>query len=126
MLTFTINYPTTKKGKSEWNRRFGLNAYYSGKHWAQRKKDAEELHQIAIFAMKRAGIRKKMVENPVEVNFYWDDKLDIDNHAAIGKAFVDAMKGYILPDDDRTWLRRVTHSFWDGDCIKVEVLEICG
>ncbi len=47
MLSFIINYPTTKKGKSEWNRRFGLNAYYAGKHPQKRRKDAEELHMIA-------------------------------------------------------------------------------
>lgn len=121
MLIFTIPYPATKRGKAEWNRRFGLNAYYAGKHWAQRKKDAEELHQIAILAMRHAGIRKQLTDKPVEVHFYWDDRLDIDNHSAMGKAFVDAMKGYILPDDNREWLRRVTHDFWDGGCIRVEV-----
>lgn len=38
---FTIPYPPTKKGKAMWSRQYGMNAYYSGKHWAQRKKDAE-------------------------------------------------------------------------------------
>ena len=32
------------------NKRFGLNAYYAGKHWSQRKKDAEELHELAHWA----------------------------------------------------------------------------
>ena len=58
------------------------------------------------------------------MRFYWNDNLDIDNHAALGKAFVDAMKGYLLPDDNPRWFRRVTHSFWRGDAIRVEVEEI--
>lgn len=124
MIVFDIPYPPTKQGKSAWNRRFGLNAYYAGKHWAQRKKDAEELHALAHLAMRKAHIRREPVRGPVEVRFYWNDGLDVDNHAAMGKAFVDAMKGWILPEDDRTWFRRVTHEFWDGDTIRVEVREL--
>lgn len=120
-VSFEIPYPPTKKGKSAWNRRYGLNAYYAGKHWSQRKKDAEELHSLAIWCMKRAGIRRGLVKGPVEVRFYWNDNLDVDNHAALGKAFVDAMKGCLLPDDNRQWFRRVSHEFWDGDTIRVEV-----
>ena len=52
-ITFNIPYPPTKKGKSAFCRRFGLNAYYSGKHWAQRKKDADELHALTLVALKR-------------------------------------------------------------------------
>lgn len=124
MIRFTIPYPPTNKGKSAFCRRFGMNAYYSGKHWAARKKDAEELHQLAALSMKRAGIRKHPVKGPVEIRFYWDDGLDCDNHAAMGKAFVDAMKGYLLPDDNRKWVRKVSHEFWDGVEILVEIREM--
>lgn len=122
-IAFEIPYPPTKKGKAAWNKRFGLNAYYSGKHFAQRKKDAEVLHELALLSMFRAGVRPGMVSGPVEVRFYWDDGLDVDNHAVLGKAFVDAMKGYLFPDDNRRWFRRVSHEFWDGGCIRVEVEE---
>lgn len=121
MISFTIPYPPTKKGKTAFCRRFGLNAYYAGKHWAARKKDAEELHQLAELSMRRAGVRKQAVKGPVEIRFFWDDGLDCDNHAAMGKAFVDAMKGYLLPDDNRKWVRRVCHEFWNGNEILVEI-----
>lgn len=124
MITFEIPYPPTKKGKAAWNKRFGLNAYYSGKVWQQRKRDAEELHALAQLSMRKAHIRRQLVSQPVEIRFYWNDRLDVDNHAAMGKAFVDAMKGYLLPDDNREWFRRVTHEFWDGDTIRVEVTEL--
>lgn len=120
-MRFKIQYPPTKKGKAAWNKRFGLNAYYSGKHWPARKRDAEDLHMIARAAMKRSGIRNELVTFPVQVKFFWDDNLDIDNHAVLGKAIVDAMKGYILPDDNRRWLKRVTHEYWNGGEILVEV-----
>ena len=59
-IRFNIPYPPTKKGKSAFCRRFGLNAYYSGKHWAQRKKDADELHALTLAALKQARVRRGM------------------------------------------------------------------
>lgn len=123
MIKFTIPYPPTKKGKSIFCKRFGLNAYYAGKHWSARKRDAEELHWLTRSAMRRAGIRERILRNPVEITFRWDDRLDIDNHAVLGKAIVDGMKGYILQDDNRRYVRRVCHEFWDGGEIQVEVRE---
>lgn len=125
MISFTIPYPPTKAGKAAWNRRFGLNAYYAGKHYQQRKRDAQELHAVTWAALKKAKVRKQFVESPVEVRFYWQDGLDIDNHAVIGKAVVDALKGWVLPDDSPRWVRKVSHEFWDGGEIRVEV-EACG
>lgn len=54
-ITFDIPYPPTKKGKSAFCRRFGLNAYYEGKHWAKRRKDADELHALTLAALKQAA-----------------------------------------------------------------------
>lgn len=120
-MIFTIPYPPTKKGKAAWNRRFSLNAYYAGKHWSERKKDAEELHTLCRLAMGKAGIHKGIIDRPVEIRFYWDDGLDVDNHAALGKAFVDAMKGCLLKDDSRKYFKKVSHEFWTGGCVRVEV-----
>lgn len=126
MIRFEIQYPQGKKGKSSWNRRFGLNAYYAGKSWPERKRDAEELHMIARAAMHRAGIKPGVISSPAQVRFYWADGLDIDNHAVLGKAIVDAMKGYLLADDGPKYIRKVSHEFWEGDCIRVEVEALHG
>lgn len=126
MIRFEIQYPQGKKGKSSWNRRFGLNAYYAGKSWPERKRDAEELHMIARAAMHRAGIKPGVISSPVQVRFFWADGLDIDNHAVLGKAIVDAMKGYLLADDGPKYVRKVSHEFWEGDCIRVEVEALHG
>lgn len=111
MIRFTIPYPPTKAGKTAWNRRFGLNAYYAGKPWPARKRDAQELHALTLAAAKQARVKRRMVERPVEIRFYWDDGLDCDNHAVIGKAVVDALKGYLLPDDSRRWVKKYPTSF---------------
>lgn len=122
MIRFTIPYPATRAGMTDWNRRYSLNAYWSGKTYHARNRDARELHDLTRLCMRRAGIRKKLLDVPVEVWFYWNDGLDADNHAAIGKMVVDAMKGCILPDDRRKWVRGVHHVFWEGKEILVEVV----
>ena len=126
MIRFEIQYPKGKKGKSSWNRRFGLNAYYAGKSWPERKRDAEELHMIARAAMHRAGITPRVISSPAQVRVFCSEGLDIDNHAVLGKAIVDAMKGYLLADDGPKYVRKVSHEFWEGDCIRVEVEALHG
>lgn len=123
-VSFTIPYPPTKAGKSEFCRRFGMNAFYAGKHWAKRSRDARELHAMAIAGMQKARVRQVIFTRPVEARFCWDDRMDIDNHAAIGKAFLDALKGRLIQDDSRKWVKSVTHEFWDRGCIGVEIQEV--
>ncbi len=121
IAAFTIPYPQGKTGKSAFCRQYGLNAYYTGKFWKVRMRDAEALHLLATAAMRKAGVLRELVTEPVEVCFHWDDGLDLDNHAILGKAFLDAMKGTLLPDDNRKWVRRITHEFWRKGCIGVEI-----
>lgn len=118
---FEIPYPEGKKAVAAWNKRFSLNAYYAGKNYHQRKRDADEMHSRTILAVRQRRIRRQYVTGPVAVKFYWPARLDIDNHAVMGKMVVDALKGYILPDDNPRWYRRVTHEYWPEMAIGVEV-----
>lgn len=120
---FKIPYPKPASAKVAWNRRYGMNAYYSGKHWAQRKKDAEVWHWMTTAAMRKAKCRTTPFDKPVIVRFYWNDNLDVDNHAVMGKMIVDAMKGLIIHDDSRRYLVGVSHYFHDEDYILVTVRE---
>lgn len=124
MICFDIPYPPTKRGKSAFCRRFGLNAYYSGKHWAQRKKDADELHALTLAAMRRQKVKKKIFKAPVSLTFLFDDGLDCSNHAVIVKAVEDAMKGWVIVDDSPRYVKSITTRFHDGGCIRVEVTEV--
>lgn len=124
MIAFDIPYPRTKKGKSLWNKRYSLNAYYSGKVWQQRKRDADELHTLTRACLRKAGIRKELINSPVEITFRFNDNLDCSNHAIIVKAVEDGLKGWLLKDDNRKHVQRITTEFWDGDSIRVEVHEL--
>lgn len=101
-----------------------MNAYYSGKCWQQRKRDAEELHTLTMLYMKKARVPKRIAAKPVEIRFLFNDHLDCSNHAVIVKAVEDAMKGWIIYDDNRQHVQRIITEFWGGDTIRVEVTEI--
>ena len=123
-IRFSIPYPPTKKGKAAWNKRYSLNAYWSGKHYKARAQDAREIHSLAILAMKQARVKKAPFKGPVEILFRWDDGLDCSNHAALVKMIEDAMKGWVIQDDSPRWVRRIASEFWDGGKIEVEVREL--
>lgn len=121
---FTIEYPNTPAGKKQWMKQFGANAYYAGKHWSKRAADAEYWHNMVRSCMERQGVRREPFQRPVVVVFRWNDRLDLDNHSIMGKYIVDAMKGRVIPDDSRRWVKGIHHMWHDGDCIEVEVKEI--
>ena len=122
-MKFKIPYPPTKAGKSQWAKQYGTNAYYTGKHFAVRKKDAEYWHSLVRAEMRKQGIKPHKFKNPVIITFYWNDRMDIDNHSIMGKFIVDAMKGVVLEDDSKRWFCGVGHLFHDEDYILVEVTE---
>lgn len=119
-----IPYPPTKKGKSAWNKRFSLNAYWAGKHYRARAQDARDIHSLTILALKQARVKKAPFQKPAELIFRWDDHLDCSNHAALGKMIEDALKGWVIEDDSPRWVQRITHEFWNEGKIQVEVREI--
>jgi hypothetical protein len=121
---FRIPYPQNKAEQSKWSKNFGMNAYYAGKHWSIRKRDAEFWHMLVRSCMNGQEVRRIPFKRPVVITFRWNDRLDIDNHAVMGKMIVDAMKGRIIEDDNRRWLRGVCHYFHDEDYISVEIHEV--
>lgn len=120
---FYIEYPPTKAGKKQWSNDYGMNKYYAGCHWSVRKRDAEFWHMLVRHYMNKQEVRKQPFEKPVTVTFWWNDRLDIDNHAVMGKYIVDGMKGRIIQDDSRRYLKGVSHLFHDEDYIKIEIRE---
>lgn len=122
MIRFTIPYPSTREGMTAWSKRYSLNAYWSGKHYKARSLDARDIHTLTRLCMGKVKIPRKLLDHPVEIRFYWNDGLDIDNHAALVKMIIDAMKGYILPDDNRKWAKHVSCEFWEKKTIMVEVM----
>ena len=122
--SFIIPYPKSDAGKKQWNREYGLNAYWAGKHWKKRTKDAEYWHRIVRSEMERQKVRKVPFTNAVVITFYWNDRLDCSNHSAMAKMIEDAMCGRIIKDDSRRYVRGIEHYFHDGDHIRVVVREV--
>ena len=111
--SFIIRYPDTDAGKKAWNKAYGLNAIYAGKHWSKRRDDARLWHTLTVSAINAAHIRKRPFERPVVLTFQWNDRLDCSNHAYMAKLIEDGMKGILLHDDSRRWVRGIEHYFHD-------------
>jgi hypothetical protein len=124
-ISFTIPYPSTKAGKTDWNRRYGLNSYYSGKHWSERKKDAEYWHYLVRSELRKLE-KRSMLRSPVVITFYYNDNLDLSNHAAMAKMIEDALKGVIIEDDSRKHVKGIEHYFHGEDFIRVVIKECIG
>ena len=121
---FKIPYPNTPAGKSRWNKQFGLNAYYSGKPWQLRRKDAEFWHNVTKACMQNAGVRKRPFEKPVNITMYFNDRLDCSNHAMYFKMIEDGLKGRLIQDDSKRWVKSCTMAFHEEDYILVVVEEV--
>jgi hypothetical protein len=122
-LTFDIQYPNNKAGKSAWNRQYSLNAYYAGKHWSVRKRDADFWHllvQAEICRLKRTQ-RVEMAQSPVIITCLFNDSLDCSNHAAMVKMIEDALKGIVIQDDSPKYVKGIFMGFHDDPCIRVKV-----
>lgn len=119
-----IPYPKSPSEKKRWNKEYGMNAYYAGKHWSKRKDDAQFWHAITRAAMSKAQVRRRPFEKPVVITFFWNDRLDCSNHAVMAKMIEDALVGRLINDDSRRWVKGIEHYWHDEDYIKVIVQEV--
>lgn len=129
MIEFSIPYPkptiNKRTGKKKtFGSQYGLNSIYAGKHYRERQADSTYWHTLVKSVLLKNSIPQQVFDCPVQITFLWDDNLDIDNHAYVGKMIVDAMKGYLIKDDTRKFYRRVIRDFHDGKCILVRIEEV--
>ena len=122
--SFVIPYPKSEAERKQWNRLYGFNAYYAGKHWTRRSEDANMWHSLVAYEMERQQVRKTPMERAVILRFYWNDRLDLSNHAVMAKMIEDAMKGRVIRDDSRKWVCGIEHYFHDEPYIRVVISEI--
>lgn len=122
-ITFDIAYPATKQGKVQWNKEYGMNAYYSGKHWLKRREDAEFWHWTTVVALRNSKQPVQMFEKPVVLTFLFNDDMDCSNHAAQVKMIEDALKGLILKDDSKKYVNGIFIGFHNLPVIRVTIME---
>ena len=124
MIRFIIPYPKTASGKKQWAKEYGLNAYWAGKHWSKRKVDAEYWHLLVRSEMRKQLKDVQMFSLPVEIEFKWNDRLDLSNHTAMAKMIEDALRGSVIQDDSRRYVKRITHAFHNEPYIEVSIREL--
>jgi Holliday junction resolvase RusA-like endonuclease len=86
------------------------NAFYAGAHWSKRKAEKDR-----VWLAVRASFPRAVVDGVgwpasrrvrIEVTVYVKDKpMDADNVCT--KLYVDALKGWAIPDDDGKWVETV-------------------
>lgn len=105
------------------NSRYGMNSVYAGKHWSKRKSVADEIHDIVTIELKRQKIPKKPYDYPVEITLYYNSRLDCDNHGYLTKMIIDGLKGWVIMDDSRKYVKRIVQEFFSGDGVIVKIKE---
>lgn len=122
--SFIIHYPKTDAGKKAWAKEYGMNKIYAGCHWSVRRKDAQFWHALTLSAINAAHIRKRPFDKPVVITFLWNDRLDCTNHAYMAKLIEDGMKGKLINDDSRRWVKGVENYFHEKPYIRVTLTEV--
>lgn len=121
---FKIYYPKRKAEQKRWSKEYGLNKYYAGCHWSIRKRDAEYWHLVTRAAMSKHGVRLRPFEKPVILTFFFNDRLDCSNHAMFIKMIEDGMKGRLITDDSKKFVKGIESYFHDEDYILVQIREV--
>lgn len=114
-MRFELAYP------KDFGKKYSTNKYYEGKNVYVRNRDKDFWHELVWEALYRLKIPKKPADFPVELVFSFDDRLDCSNHSIAAKMIEDALKGWVIPDDSRRWVKRVVYEFNNRKKIIVEV-----
>lgn len=112
-VRFTIDL----QPNSEW----GMNRVYSGAHWSIRKRQAAEVHALVKAAIRKQNRNVRKFSEPVTVCIWYNSRLDIDNHGYLAKLIIDGMKGVLIEDDDRRYVKELYQGFYSGDKKKIIV-----
>ena len=116
MISFVVDFKVTGE--------YGMNKLYSGCHWTVRKRQADFIHSLITTALYVNKVPKQPFKDPVKVSISYNSRLDIDNHSYLSKLIIDGMKGWVIQDDTKKYIRELDQKFWEGQGIKVEVESI--
>jgi hypothetical protein len=108
------------------NAEYGLNKVYAGVHWSKRKAQAEEIHELVYYSMMQQNVPPVLYKKPVSITIYWDTRLDLDNTAYMRKLVIDGLKGYLIKDDDKRYVRELIDRFHNEENTRIEVREFNG
>ena len=102
--------------------KLGLNSLYStNKHWAKRKNEADIVHFVVKGALIAGKVPRVLYDSPVTVELSYNSRLDIDNHGYVAKLIIDGLKGYLIADDSKKYVTKLTQQYWSGQGVKVKI-----
>lgn len=103
------------------NSNWGMNKIYAGTHWNDRKEQAQQVHLLVRAAIRKQNRSVRIFKHPVRVRIRYNSRLDIDNHGYLAKLIIDGMKGVLIEDDDRRYVKELYQGFYGGDKKKIVV-----
>ena len=107
------------------NSKLSLNRLYSCRyHWSVRERRAREIHQKVILQLISKKIPRKLFDTKISIDFFWNSRLDLDNHGYATKLIRDGLKGYLVKDDNRKYISKISHSFWNGKGVKIVISRV--
>ena len=113
-VTIRLPYPANVS-------QYGLNKYYAGTHWSVRDKDAKYWHELVEY---ETPWNRPPLKSPVRIIFFWNDRLDLSNHAVMAKYIEDGIKKRIIKDDSRKHVQEIVHRFYNEKVITVVIEEL--
>ena len=69
-------------------------------------------------------IPRKLFDTKISIDFFWNSRLDLDNHGYATKLIIDGLKGYLVKDDNRKYISKISHSFWNGKGVKIVISRV--
>lgn len=88
---------------------------------ASGRRTPRDLEAFVRLCMRQQGVPVRLFEKPVSISFWHNTRMDVDNHAAIEKMTVDALKGWLLRNDDRRHYREKHSFFHDENYMRVVI-----
>lgn len=103
MVQFVIHHKITSKDSS--------NQSHAGQHWAVRKKKTDYWHNLVRSEIMSQLPKRKPFDVPVMIEFKFRSRLDITNHSWIVKVIEDAMKGLLIHNDAKKYVKGCLMTF---------------
>ncbi len=75
-------------------------------------------------AVYRSNKHPQVFDKPVEIIAYFNDNLDCSNHASELKMIEDGLKGILIVDDNKNYVKGISMYFHGENYIKVVVKEV--
>lgn len=103
--------------------KLSLNRIYRGMNKYERSIQVRKIHELVRNELINQRVPKKLFENPARIEFYWNSLLDLDNHGYIAKLIIDGLKGYLIYDDCKKYVREIHHAYWLGKGVKIIIYD---